>query len=181
MSTKQKTVVLVLWLVAIGSLLGGMVLVYFGASTIVSYVTGTVMNMLSTITGTEPVEVPAVTVADITKAAVGVMMVVVGIVMMRIARRISRKYKEQASAQQAPLAAQQQAELLLRQLGFDEGAALRRAAEQIAPAPAAECARCGKPIDKADYVFCPYCGTALSLAKPSPEGEQAPTPPQAEQ
>ena len=92
-------------------------------------------------------------------SAVGGAMVMAGIVFFFMART---QQKELNKHRDGDVDTQLQVQTILREMGLD--AAGNRVAE-TADTASRYCVQCGKPIDKADYQYCPYCGAKAMPAE----------------
>lgn len=147
MTKQQKTVTIVLWVLAGVLMLTGGILAVVGVRPLLTFLGDLIANMT---TGDLP-EAPAF--SEYVLAIVGLGLLLVGVLVLYVAGKLSKRYRRKAEdmATAARLYA-----------GLDRMAADKaKAASPVKNAEHGFCVRCGREVEKADYRYCPYCGTAL--------------------
>ena len=155
---KQKTVVIILWAFTIAFLAAGFVMLGIGLRAIATAFAEALADSLGgSGAGFLDLELDPVKVR---LAVAGAAMVIAGVALF-VAAHV--KQKELLNRPQTEAETQLQVQNILRDMGLDvEG---NRVATE--PKAARYCVQCGKPIDKADYLYCPYCSAKVVQIEPN--------------
>ena len=164
---KQKLTVVILWCITAVLLIGGLVMLGIGLRSLASAFAEALSGSFDGSGGGILDFAPDATMLRLSVA--GGVLAVAGVIFFFVA---SAKQKELSKHPRTDAETQLQVQTILREMGLDaEG---NRVASQSTAAR--YCVRCGKPIERADYAFCPYCGAKAApveendLPEPAEEG-----------
>jgi len=148
MTKKQLAIVVVLWVLTAALLTTGIVLSAIGLRTLLGGFLDAAFAPLSGESSGSILDYEA-DPKHVTMAVVGAACLLAGSVLFTVSYRMQRSFGRD---KRSVPSAQSQAQAILRDIGLSS--------ENRAPQSTAEryCVRCGRPIDSAEYAFCPYCG-----------------------
>ena len=149
---KSSIIKMVLWLLGVGAIVAGGVMISVGIRPAFDYIT----SLFGAINGGEFPDLPSA--SEFGVAIAGIVVLFVGIVLLYSANFVSKAAKRAAQdeVKNAQMIMNLNAQYAKQEAPHGE----EQAADETAPKHF--CAYCGKPIEKAEYVYCPYCGKEVS-------------------